>query len=166
MLGIEALNLLNAGAGVLDQVKDVHLAVRENDAHAESRVAQAPEPPPPITSMSLSALFQSAAERSRFKSGSGEKNYSRRELPAEAAFSDQKSKPAMSRASRRISRMLWLGHPRASRLFSASRSACFAACRRRQNKTGSLRASIRASMYRSWISCSGNDIAPMSHSWA
>ena len=60
MLGMEALNLLNAGAGVLGQVKDVHLAVRENDAHAESRVAQAPEPPPPITSMSLSALFQSA----------------------------------------------------------------------------------------------------------
>src|SRR5271168_141610 len=40
VLGIEALNLLNAGAGVFGKVEDVDLAVRENDPHADRGVTQ------------------------------------------------------------------------------------------------------------------------------
>ena len=41
MLGIEALDLLDAGASVLGEVEDVHLAVREDDPHADCGVTQA-----------------------------------------------------------------------------------------------------------------------------
>jgi len=41
MLGIEALNLLDARAGVFGEVEDVDLAMRENDPHADRGVAQA-----------------------------------------------------------------------------------------------------------------------------
>jgi hypothetical protein len=37
--GVEAFDLLNAGAGVLGEVEDVHPALRENDPHANRGVA-------------------------------------------------------------------------------------------------------------------------------
>jgi len=38
---IEALNLIDAGAGILGQVEDVDLAMTENNSHADSGMTQA-----------------------------------------------------------------------------------------------------------------------------
>jgi len=40
VLGIKALNLLNAGSGILGEIEDVDLAMRENDPHADRGVTQ------------------------------------------------------------------------------------------------------------------------------
>jgi hypothetical protein len=41
MPGIEALNLIDAGAGVFSQVEDVHLTVAQNNSHANRSMAKA-----------------------------------------------------------------------------------------------------------------------------
>ena len=40
MLGIKALNLLNARSGILGEIENVDLAMRENDPHADRGVTQ------------------------------------------------------------------------------------------------------------------------------
>ncbi len=40
MAGVEVLNLIGAGAGVLGQVEDVHLPMTQNDPHANRSVAK------------------------------------------------------------------------------------------------------------------------------
>jgi hypothetical protein len=40
VLGVEAFDLLDARPGILGEIEDVDLAVRENDPHADRRVTQ------------------------------------------------------------------------------------------------------------------------------
>jgi hypothetical protein len=39
--GIKAFNRIDAGACILDQVKDIHLAMAQNDSHANRRMTKA-----------------------------------------------------------------------------------------------------------------------------
>ena len=42
---IEAFDLIDAGAGILGEIEDVHLALRENDPHANRRMTKAIDRP-------------------------------------------------------------------------------------------------------------------------